>query len=71
MTTIRFGLSAVCVKRGAVALGDGDDKVVVNVAANEYTWSSQFDITTGNGNDTVSVQPEAYSVLASLWAPAG
>jgi hypothetical protein len=37
MTTIRFGLSAVCVKRGAVALGDGDDKVVVNVAANEYT----------------------------------
>jgi hypothetical protein len=44
-------------KRGAVALGDGNDGVQVDVAANEYTWSSHFDITVGNGNDTVRVGP--------------
>jgi hypothetical protein len=58
-------------KRGAITLGDGNDAVQVDVAANEYTWSSHFEITVGNGNDTVNVMPEAYTMLASLSAPAG
>jgi len=59
------------VKRGEVALGDGNDTLLINVASNEYTWSNEFNVSIGNGNDTVSVQPEAYSVLANLAAPAG
>jgi hypothetical protein len=59
------------VKRGAIALGNGDDTVSVNVAANEYSWASHFDITAGDGNNTISVQPEAYGVLANIRAPAG
>ena len=58
-------------KRGDVALGNGNDAVQVDVAANEYSWSSHFEITVGNGNDIVNVMPEAYSALASLSAPAG
>jgi hypothetical protein len=58
-------------KRGAVALGNGNDFVQVNVAANEYTWSSHFDITLGNGNDTVNVLPDSYSMIDALSAPAG
>jgi hypothetical protein len=44
-------------KRGAVALGDGNDSVEIDAAANEYTWQSHFDITLGNGNDTVTALP--------------
>ena len=36
-------------------MGDGNDWLLLNVAANEYTWSSNFDITLGNGNDFVNV----------------
>jgi hypothetical protein len=59
------------VKRGAVALGDGDDTLLVNIASNEYTWSNHFAITAGDGNDTVYVIPEAYWVLARIAAPPG
>jgi hypothetical protein len=58
-------------KRGAVALGDGDDSVLINVASNEYTWSSTFDIVVGDGNDAVAVRPDDYSAMAELSAPAG
>jgi Ca2+-binding RTX toxin-like protein len=59
------------VKRGEVTLGDGNDSLSVNVAANEYTWSSDFEINIGNGNDTVSVAPETYAAMQRLAAPAG
>jgi hypothetical protein len=59
------------VKRGNIALGDGNDFVQINVAANEYSWSSHFDITLGNGNDTVNVLPDSYSMIDSLSKPAG
>ena len=58
-------------KRGAVTLGNGDVAIQIDVAANEYSWSSHFDISVGNGNDTVNVMPEAYATLANLSAPAG
>jgi Ca2+-binding RTX toxin-like protein len=57
-------------KRGAVALGNGDDSVFVAVASNEYTWSSTFDITLGDGNDGVVVGPDEYSSLIQLSNPA-
>jgi hypothetical protein len=44
-------------KRGAAALGDGNDTVVIDAAANEYTWQSHFNITLGNGNDTITALP--------------
>jgi Ca2+-binding RTX toxin-like protein len=60
-------------KRGVVALGDGNDTVQVNMIANEYTWPSNFDITTGNGNSTITVQPEQKFDYVSdyFYAPAG
>jgi len=60
-------------KRGVVALGDGSDTVQVNMMANEYTWASNFDIDTGNGNSTITVQPERKFeyVNSYFYAPAG
>jgi hypothetical protein len=58
-------------KRGAVALGNGNVAIQIDVAANEYSWSSHFNVNVGNGNDIVNVMPEAFATLANLSAPAG
>ena len=58
-------------KRGAVALGNGNNFLEVCFAANEYTWPSHFDIALGNGNSEISVHPELSSRLAQLRAPPG
>jgi hypothetical protein len=35
----------------------------VNYLSNEYTWSNNFNIAVGDGNDTIVVQPETFSAM--------
>lgn len=51
-------------KRGVINLGNGDNTVTVDYLSNEYTWSNNFKIAAGDGNDTIVVQPETFSEMA-------
>jgi len=43
-------------KRGQIETGSGDDVVNVSVQTNSSGWSNTFDIDTGAGNDTITMQ---------------
>ncbi|WP_175577819.1 calcium-binding protein [Mongoliimonas terrestris] len=43
------------VKRAEVALGSGDDQVMINIATNGSLWTNTFKVNTGDGDDTITV----------------
>jgi hypothetical protein len=51
-------ITVVGAKRGAIDLGDGKNTITIDYLSNEYTWSNNFTIAAGNGNDTILVRPE-------------
>ncbi len=56
------------VKRGLIdtSATDSDDSIVIGVNANNNHWSNEFEITTGEGNDTVLMTDVARSGYTDL-----
>lgn len=53
-------------KRGSVITGDGDDIVNLSLKSNSASWSNQFLISTGNGDDEIVVTNSLNSQFTAL-----
>lgn len=53
------------VKRGNYWTGDGDDRILVTTASNEATWSNTHKISTGAGDDIVTIDKGDANMIAT------